>query len=53
MQESRELLRWLHIHALNPVNSANVVELAPDHCVDHLVAPATRCSSNWAQSLMS
>lgn len=44
----RELLRWLHLHAVNTVDSAQIVEVMPGHCVSHLVELAMRCSSNWA-----
>jgi transposase-like protein len=44
----RELLRWLHAHAVNTVDSAKIVQFAPGHCVDHLVEFASRCSANWA-----
>ena len=45
----RKLLHWLHTHAIDPVESAAVANLTPDHCVDHRVELATRCSTNWAQ----
>ena len=44
----RELLRWLHAHAVNAVDSAKIVQFAPGHCVEHLVEFASRCSANWA-----
>ena len=44
----RELLRWLHAHAVKGVDSAKIVQFAPGHCVEHLVEFASRCSANWA-----
>ena len=44
----RELLRWLHSHAVNTVDSAKIVQFAPGHCIEHLVEFANRCSANWA-----
>jgi ParB-like chromosome segregation protein Spo0J len=44
----RELLRWLHAHAVYTVDSAKIVQFAPAHCVEHLVEFASRCSTNWA-----
>lgn len=43
----RELLRWLHLHAVNTVDSHKIVEFVPDHCVGHLVELASRCAANW------
>jgi hypothetical protein len=45
----RELLRWLRLHAVNSVDSAKMVDTVPDHCIDHLVVLASRCSANWAR----
>jgi hypothetical protein len=45
----RELLRWLQHHAVNSIDSVKVVENVPDHCVEHLVQLASRCSANWAR----
>lgn len=45
----RELLRWVHQHAVNDVDTADVAAAVPDHCVDHVVELATRCSMNWAK----
>jgi ParB-like chromosome segregation protein Spo0J len=44
----RELLRWLHAHAVCTVDSAKIVQFAPAHCVEHLIEFASRCSANWA-----
>ena len=46
--DGRELLRWLHQHAVNSVDSQQIPESVPDHCLDHLVELARRCSANWA-----
>lgn len=45
----RGLLRWLHGHAVNTVDSTTLTECVPEHCVDQLVELATRCSANWAK----
>ncbi|WP_082943082.1 ParB N-terminal domain-containing protein [Mycobacterium sp. 852002-40037_SCH5390672] len=45
----RQLLRWFHQHVVGAFDSMKVAEAAPDHCVDHLVELATRCSMNWAR----
>jgi hypothetical protein len=49
MPQDATVLRWLHLHAVNAVDTAKIVESVPDHCVDYLVNLASRCSSNWAQ----
>lgn len=49
MNESgRELLRWLHLHAVSCADSQKIPESVPDHCLDHLIEMARRCSANWA-----
>ncbi|MFI1916560.1 hypothetical protein [Nocardia sp. NPDC020380] len=45
----RQLLGWLHQHVVNGVDSTKVAEVVPDHCMDHLVEFAVRCSTNWAR----
>jgi len=45
----RDLLRWLHQHAVNSVDSQKIAPSVPDHCVDQLVELALRCSANWAK----
>ncbi|WP_343575026.1 ParB/RepB/Spo0J family partition protein [Mycobacterium sp.] len=45
----RGLLRWLHGHAVNTVDSTTLSECVPEHCVDQLVELASRCSANWAK----
>lgn len=45
----RELLRWLHQHAVNSADSQKIPDSVPDHCVDHLIEVARRCSANWAK----
>lgn len=47
-EAGRELLRWLHLHAVDISDSAKLVEAAPEHCVGQLVEIANRCSANWA-----
>jgi ParB-like chromosome segregation protein Spo0J len=44
----RELLRWLHLHAVDPGDGAKLVDLAPDHCLERLLEFAERCAINWA-----
>lgn len=43
----RDLLRWLHLHAVNATDSSKVVQCVPDHCVEHLVELSSRCAANW------
>jgi hypothetical protein len=45
----RELLRWLHLHAVDCTDSQKVPESIPAHCVDHLIELARHCSANWAR----
>lgn len=45
----RELLKWLHQHAVNDVDTAKVSVAVPDHCIDHVIGLATRCSMTWAK----
>jgi hypothetical protein len=44
----RELLRWLHIHAVNGADNQRIPASVPQHCHDHLVELARRCAANWA-----
>lgn len=44
----RELLRWVHLHAVGP-ETADVFHPAPAHCIEHLIELARRCSANWAK----
>lgn len=44
----RDLLRWLHLHAVYPVDSERFAESVPDHCIEHIAEVAHRCSVNWA-----
>jgi ParB-like chromosome segregation protein Spo0J len=44
----RDLLRWLHRHAVNSVDSDKIGQFVPDHCVEHLVELASRCAANWS-----
>lgn len=47
--DGRELLHWLHLHAVNHDAFSRFIEHVPDHSLDHLVELATRCSTNWAR----
>ncbi|SCX28046.1 ParB/RepB/Spo0J family partition protein [Mycolicibacterium fluoranthenivorans] len=44
----RELIRWLHAHAVNPDEAQRIFSAIPPHCADHLVELAQRCATNWA-----
>jgi hypothetical protein len=44
----RELLRWLHHHAVSSSDSQKIADFVPDHCCQQLVELARRCSANWA-----
>ncbi|HWF28470.1 MAG TPA: ParB/RepB/Spo0J family partition protein [Mycobacterium sp.] len=44
----RELLRWLHLHAVSCADSQKIPESIPDHCLDHLIEMARCCAANWA-----
>lgn len=46
--DGRNLLRWLHSHAVGP-ETVNILQPAPAHCVNHLVELARRCAANWAK----
>ncbi len=43
----RQLLRWLHFHAVSSSELTHITESVPDHCVDRLVELANRCAANW------
>jgi hypothetical protein len=43
----RELLGWLHTGAVNSTDRQKILESVPDHCLDHLIKLARRCSANW------
>jgi ParB-like chromosome segregation protein Spo0J len=45
----RDVLRWLHSHAVNSVDGTAIANVVPDHCVDHLIELANRCAANWAR----
>ncbi|WP_370068633.1 ParB N-terminal domain-containing protein [Mycobacterium sp. MAA66] len=45
----REILRWLHLHAVNSIDARRIAESVPQHCVQHMVELASRCSANWAK----
>ncbi len=44
----RDLLRWLHSRVVDANDGAQMVALAPDHCLERLYEYASRCSMNWA-----
>jgi ParB-like chromosome segregation protein Spo0J len=44
----RELLRWLHHHAVSSADSQKIADFVPGHCYQQLVEVARRCSANWA-----
>jgi ParB-like chromosome segregation protein Spo0J len=44
----RELLRWLHHHAVSDSDAGLFAGAIPAHCLDHLTELARRCSANWA-----
>lgn len=44
----RELLRWLHSHAVSGVDGDRIRDLAPHHSIEHLIEFATRSAANWA-----
>jgi ParB-like chromosome segregation protein Spo0J len=46
---ARDTLRWLHQHAVNSVDGNKIADTVPEHCLEHLVEFATRCSANWAK----
>jgi hypothetical protein len=44
----RELLRWLHHHAVSSTDTQKIADFVPGHCYQQLVEVARRCSANWA-----
>ncbi len=44
----RELLRWLHHHAVSSTDSQIIANFVPGHCYQQLVEVARRCAANWA-----
>jgi ParB-like chromosome segregation protein Spo0J len=46
--DGRNLLRWLHSHAVGP-ETVSILQPAPAHCVNHLIELARRCAANWAK----
>jgi uncharacterized protein YerC len=46
--DGRELLRWLHHHAVSSNDSEKIADSVPGHCYQQLVELARRCSANWA-----
>lgn len=44
----RELLRRLHRHVVTIEDSATIIEVSPDHSVEHLLGFARACIEQWA-----
>jgi ParB-like chromosome segregation protein Spo0J len=44
----RDLIRWLHSHAINPDEAQRIFASIPPHCADQLIEVAQRCATNWA-----
>jgi uncharacterized protein YerC len=45
--EGRDLLRWLHLHAVNRADGSKIPLSLPNHCIHHIIELARRCSANW------
>lgn len=48
-REGRALLRWLHAHAVQPIDTDQIASSVPGHCIESLIELANRCSANWAK----
>ncbi|MGV9674147.1 hypothetical protein ACWDSJ_02595 [Nocardia sp. NPDC003482] len=48
-ESGRELLRWLHLHVIDPSDCLSVTESAPDHCVGVMAELARGCAYSWAR----
>ncbi|ATL66408.1 ParB/RepB/Spo0J family partition protein [Nocardia terpenica] len=48
-EEGRKLLRWLHLHAVDLEDCAQVIASAPDHCVGVMAELARGCADSWAR----
>jgi hypothetical protein len=48
-REGRELLRWLHVHAVQTIDTDKIASAIPGHCFESLIELANRCSANWAR----
>jgi transposase-like protein len=46
-ESGRDLLRWLHTHAVYCTDNSRVVESTPDHCVEQLLVFARECANGW------
>ncbi len=44
----RELLRWLHQHAVNAGDAEKIVEFVRPHSSYHVIELANQCAANWA-----
>ncbi|MBF6332827.1 ParB/RepB/Spo0J family partition protein [Nocardia transvalensis] len=45
----RELLRWLHLHAVDMDDCSKVVQAAPAHCVGVVAELARGCAQSWSR----
>lgn len=48
-REGRELIRWLHGHAVQTIDTDKIAPAIPGHCFESLIELANRCSANWAK----
>jgi hypothetical protein len=48
-REGRDLLRWLHVHAVQTIDTDKIASAIPGHCFECLIELANRCSANWAR----
>ena len=48
-REGRELLRWLHLHVVQTMDTDKIASSIPSHCFEYLIELANRCSANWAR----
>ncbi|MFD6270539.1 ParB/RepB/Spo0J family partition protein [Nocardia asteroides] len=44
----RELLRWLHQHAVSGSDAAKIAEVVRPHSYYHVIEFANQCAANWA-----
>jgi ParB-like chromosome segregation protein Spo0J len=48
-RDGRELIRWLHVHAVETIDVDQIATSIPGHCFENLIELANRCSANWAR----
>jgi hypothetical protein len=48
-RDGRELIRWLHGHAVETIDVDQIASSIPGHCFECLIELANRCSANWAR----